>query len=107
MCCEAPIPAADQSCIHPGLILHAHQSDEKLLTFPDMLWLGASHDGYPRYSSITSYVSARWSPSFTAYDNAALWQAAMTFGVLEAITELNIPEALLLEKRPDGTVVFT
>ena len=106
MCCEAPIPATDQSCIHPGLILHAYQS-EKLLTFPDMVWLGASHDGYPRYSSVTSYVSARWSPSFTAYDNAALWQAAMTFGVLEAITDLNIPEALLLEKRPDGTVVFT
>ena len=72
-----------------------------------MLWLGASHDGHPRYSSLTSYVSARWSPSFTAYDNAALWQAAMTFGVLEAITDLNIPEALLLEKRPDGTTVFT
>ena len=72
-----------------------------------MLWLGASHDSYPRHSSLTSYVSARWSPSFTAYDNAALWQAAMTFGVLEAITDLNIPEALLLEKRPDGTVVFT
>ena len=103
---EAPIPATDQSCIHPGLVLHAYQS-EQLLTFPDMLGLGASHDGHPRYSSITSYVSARWSPSFTAYDNAALWQAAMTFGVLEAITDLNIPEALLLEKRPDGTVVFT
>ena len=72
-----------------------------------MLWLGASHDAHPRYSSITSYVSARWSPSFTAYDNAALWQAAMTFGVLEAITDLNIPEALLLERRTDGNVVFT
>ena len=89
VCCEAPITATDQSCIHPGLVLHAYQS-EKLLTFPDMLWLGASHDGHPRYSSLTSYVSTRWSASFTARDNAALWQAAMTFGVLEAITDLNI-----------------
>ena len=72
-----------------------------------MPWLGAIHDGYPRSSSLTSYVAARWSPSFTPFDNAALWQAAMTFGVLEAITDLNIPSSLLLETRSDGDVVFT
>ena len=57
-----------------------------------MPWLGASHDGHPQHSSIMSYVSARWSPSFTTHDNAALWQAAMTLGVLEAITGCKIPE---------------
>ena len=103
---EAPAPVSSQARIHPWLILLAERC-EKLLTFPDMLWLGASHDGHPRYSSITFYVSARWSPSFSLYDNAALWQAALTFGVLEAITGVVIPEAFLLNKRLDGTKVFT
>ncbi|TFK78475.1 hypothetical protein K466DRAFT_657124 [Polyporus arcularius HHB13444] len=37
----------------------------------------------------------------------ALWQSALSFGVLEAVLNVNIPESLLLPHHPDGSIAFT
>ncbi|KAH9893992.1 hypothetical protein C8Q73DRAFT_498424 [Cubamyces lactineus] len=64
----------------------------------DIPWLGARHDGHPFCPSLSRYVAIR-RPKGTVhslYDDAALWLSAMTFGLLEAITQMQIPERILL-----------
>ncbi|KAI0326307.1 hypothetical protein GY45DRAFT_1374060 [Cubamyces sp. BRFM 1775] len=66
----------------------------------DIPWLGARHDhsSYPLCPSLSSYVAIR-RPKGTVHslhDDAALWLSAMTFGLLEAITCMRIPQCILL-----------
>ncbi|KAJ8457555.1 hypothetical protein ONZ51_g11461 [Trametes cubensis] len=64
----------------------------------DIPWLGARHDGHPFCSSLSNYVALRRPKGavHSLYDDAALWLSAMTFGLLEAITQMQIPERILL-----------
>ncbi|KAI0659666.1 hypothetical protein C8Q70DRAFT_126211 [Cubamyces menziesii] len=64
----------------------------------DVPWLGARHDGYPFCSSLSSYAAIRRPKGnvYTLHDDAALWLGSMTFGLLEAITQMRIPERILL-----------
>ncbi|KAI0326302.1 hypothetical protein GY45DRAFT_123368 [Cubamyces sp. BRFM 1775] len=64
----------------------------------DIPWLGVRHDGYPSCSSLSSYVAIRRPKGnvYTLHDDAALWLGSMTFGLLEAITQMRIPERILL-----------
>ncbi|RPD69880.1 hypothetical protein L226DRAFT_526256 [Lentinus tigrinus ALCF2SS1-7] len=66
---------------------------------PDIPWFGAPHDGYPLASTISSYVRYRRCGSAYGHglkEDFALWLSAQTFGVLEIITGIHIPEASLL-----------
>ncbi|OSC99993.1 hypothetical protein PYCCODRAFT_1469729 [Trametes coccinea BRFM310] len=76
----------------------------------DIPWLGAPHDGYPFCANLSSYVETR-RPTGTLSTfprDAALWLSAMTFGVLECVTRMRIPEQLLLSRRPgDGATVVS
>lgn len=68
----------------------------------DIPWLDAPHDGYPLCPTLASYVRARRA-SFTSpslMDDAALCLSAMTFGFLEAVMGIKIPESSLLSKHP-------
>lgn len=78
-----------------------------LLYLPDMFWLGGSHDGYSRSTSLSAYVWLRRATMKTRRGYLALWQSALSFGVLESITDLCISESLLLTSQPDGTFVMT
>ncbi|KAI0754568.1 hypothetical protein C8Q80DRAFT_375197 [Daedaleopsis nitida] len=72
-----------------------------------MNWLGGPHDGYCRSTSPTAYVWIRLHAARSPREYIALWQSALTFGVLETITGFAIPEHLLLSTMPDGSLVFT
>ncbi|KAI0801243.1 hypothetical protein C8Q74DRAFT_478489 [Fomes fomentarius] len=80
---------------------------DDLLYFPDMRWLGGHHDGYCRSTSLSAYSWIRFSTVKTRRDNLALWQSTLSFGVLEAITGMRIPESLLLSPQLDGSVALT
>ncbi|KAI0632924.1 hypothetical protein C8Q77DRAFT_1059205 [Trametes polyzona] len=63
----------------------------------DIPWFGASHDGYPFCSTLSSYTKIRRNGYIqTLHADAALWLSAMTFGLLEAITRARILESMLL-----------
>ncbi|KAI0328951.1 hypothetical protein GY45DRAFT_1435785 [Cubamyces sp. BRFM 1775] len=66
----------------------------------DVRCLGAKHDGYALSDTLAGYIALRRQKGSGAIrslrDDAALWLSAMTFGLLEAITRLPIPEAILL-----------
>ncbi|KAL1938911.1 hypothetical protein VTO73DRAFT_11064 [Trametes versicolor] len=60
-------------------------------------WLGAPHDGYPFCSTLSNYTRIRRHPTAQSLqDDAALWISALTFGLLEAVTQKRIPEAVLV-----------
>ena len=77
------------------------------LHFDEILWLRGPHDGHQHSTSLSAYVWTRRSTSKTRREYFALWQSALSFGVLEAITGMKIPESLLLSPRADGTLVIT
>lgn len=63
----------------------------------DVPWFAAPHDGYPFCTTLSSYTKVRRSrPVLSLRDNAGLWVAAMTFGLLEAVTRTRIPESMFL-----------
>ncbi|KAI0704115.1 hypothetical protein C8Q76DRAFT_220459 [Earliella scabrosa] len=66
------------------------------------------HDGYCRSATISAYVWIRLPTcARSRKEHVALFQSALTFGVLEAITGLSIPESQLLSRRSDGPLVLT
>ncbi|KAI0326294.1 hypothetical protein GY45DRAFT_122390 [Cubamyces sp. BRFM 1775] len=69
----------------------------------DIPWLGARHDerDYPVCSSLSGYTALRRPKGvvYSLHDDAALWLSAMTFGLLEAITQMRIPARILLAPR--------
>ncbi|KAI8986282.1 hypothetical protein BD414DRAFT_488219 [Trametes punicea] len=64
----------------------------------DVPWLGARHDGYPFSPTLGAYTAIRRRRGVlhTLRDDAALWLSAMTFGLLEAVTRIRIPERTFL-----------
>ncbi|KAI0651221.1 hypothetical protein C8Q79DRAFT_1004523 [Trametes meyenii] len=63
----------------------------------DIPWLDAPHDGFSFCPTLSSYTQTRLCGAIhSARDDVALWVAALTFGLLEAVTQLRIPESLLL-----------
>ena len=76
---------------------------DDLFYFPDIVWYGGPHDGYCRSTTISAYVWIRLPTcARSRKEHVALFQSALTFGVLEAITGLSIPESQLLSRRSDG-----
>ncbi|KAI0752505.1 hypothetical protein C8Q80DRAFT_1267050 [Daedaleopsis nitida] len=64
--------------------------------FADMPWLGCPHDGFPLATSLTAYVRHRYASTEPWREDAALWQGAMTFGLLEAVIGIHTPSGFLL-----------
>ncbi|KAK7049525.1 hypothetical protein VNI00_005556 [Paramarasmius palmivorus] len=74
----------------------------------DIPWLGAPHDGHPFSLDLHRYVKLRRQALSTLREDAALWLNALTFGILEAVLGIRIPEALTLCKRGhDGKEVIS
>ncbi|KAI0670225.1 hypothetical protein C8Q78DRAFT_110657 [Trametes maxima] len=77
----------------------------------DIPWLGARHDSHPARVPLPAYVSLRRNAlkagTQSLHADAALWLGAMTFGVLEAVLNIHIPESMLLTPglRPDESVI--
>ncbi|THV07681.1 hypothetical protein K435DRAFT_265252 [Dendrothele bispora CBS 962.96] len=91
-------------CPSPPLI-----SQRNSYFFKDCIWLGATHDGYPRVP-LDEYTKSRRGHGRADIDivsEAALSQALFTFGFLESVMEIKIPENVLLRTRDDGTRVMT
>ncbi|OSC99990.1 hypothetical protein PYCCODRAFT_722587 [Trametes coccinea BRFM310] len=107
----SPSPAVPTAvlppCISPADMATIRWTFASLIDIP---WLGAPHDGYPFCANLSSYVDTR-RPAGTLSTfprDAALWLSAMTFGVLECVTRMRIPEYLLLTRRPeDGATVIS
>ncbi|RPD58599.1 hypothetical protein L226DRAFT_572873 [Lentinus tigrinus ALCF2SS1-7] len=78
----------------------------EFICFPPMRWLGARHDGHAVSPSLIAYVWRRYRPGMTRRDHLALWQSALSFGVLEAILDMHIPERLLL-CQTDCSIAFS
>ncbi|KAI0754614.1 hypothetical protein C8Q80DRAFT_1226746, partial [Daedaleopsis nitida] len=97
---------AEQTRSHVSSESFAGTRDD-FVCFPDMTWIGGRHDGYPRAISLSAYVWIRLSTARSRKEYLALWQSALSFGVLEAITGMKIPETLLLELQPDGSLSMT
>ncbi|KAJ8474982.1 hypothetical protein ONZ51_g6853 [Trametes cubensis] len=70
----------------------------------DLPWYGAEHDGHSFCATLGSYTDARRAGEiFTLREDSALWLGALTFGLLEALTHMRIPESALLV---DGTTGY-
>ena len=67
---------------------------------PDMPWLGGPHDGFPRTSGLGVYTWLRMDTIKNYRDTLALCQSALSFGFLELITGLDIPERCFLRADP-------
>ncbi|KAK0236550.1 hypothetical protein EDD85DRAFT_576878 [Armillaria nabsnona] len=76
--------------------------------FKEAIWLGGSHDGYP-LTSFSEYMKVRGG-SATYSDPiayAGLHQSLYTFGLLESVMEVKIPESILLRQDTEGKIVMT
>ena len=62
----------------------------------DIPWLGSPHDGYPFCFNLSTYTKIRRTATSSLRDDAALWLSAMTFGLLEAVISMKVPEELFL-----------
>lgn len=75
----------------------------------DIPWLSPCHDGYPFCPNLATYVRIRRaagdSPGFR--DDALLWVAALTFGLMEAVMETKIPESHFVTTGSDGQPVLS
>ncbi|RDX48896.1 hypothetical protein OH76DRAFT_1520448 [Lentinus brumalis] len=98
-----PTIAYAMACRESGI----PQSSADFLHIPPMRWLGATHDDHSNFVSVHVYALARYQMGHSLLDHVALWQSALTFGLLEAITGLIIPECSFLWPRGDGNVLFT
>ncbi|KAI0770587.1 hypothetical protein C8Q74DRAFT_1276317 [Fomes fomentarius] len=92
-------------CITIDDITNSARDD--LFYFPDILWLGGRHDGYCRATKLSAYVWIRLRTARSATEHLALWQAAVSFGILEALSGLRITESVLVTRRADGALVLT
>ncbi|KAJ8457554.1 hypothetical protein ONZ51_g11462 [Trametes cubensis] len=123
----SPMPYSLESCEElalPGLLpasdLVVNVDDLPVEIDGDLVWsIGFPLDipwprlGTRRYESMHGYPICP-SPSacatlrrpkcavYTLQDDAALWLSAMIFGLLEAITQMRIPESILLVPGTDG-----
>lgn len=90
MIAEGDLP--DECEYYTGECLSLHGSPV------DIPWLGATHDGFPFCSTLSSYTQVRRRPGTlrSNHDDTALWLSAMTFGLLEAVTRVRIPESMLV-----------
>ncbi|PBK87249.1 hypothetical protein ARMGADRAFT_998177 [Armillaria gallica] len=80
----------------------------KRFIFKETIWLGGSHDGYP-LTSFSEYMKVR-DASATDSDPiayAALHQSLCTFGLLESVMKVKIPESTLLCQDVEGKIVMT
>ena len=102
---ELVVPELDAN--HDGLYSLPDPLFKDRIHFPDMRWLGACHNGYPHSTSLSAYVWIRLGTVTNRQKRLALWQSALSFGVLEIITGMRISENTLLSHRPDGEVVFS
>ncbi|OCH92344.1 hypothetical protein OBBRIDRAFT_455405 [Obba rivulosa] len=89
------------------------ESDPTIITAEDAVWLGAKHDGF-ELCSVSDYRSIRYSSDrltkltrSLGRDYLALLQSQLTFGLIEAVVREKIPESLLLQHGPDGTLAVT
>ncbi|KAH9900878.1 hypothetical protein C8Q73DRAFT_786308 [Cubamyces lactineus] len=83
----------------------------------DIPWLGAQHDVHPFSPTLSGYTEVRRrvlsKGAHSLLDDAALWVSAMTFGLLEAVTRMRIPEFVLVvpgqrsESGPDSGAVLS
>ncbi|KAH9895811.1 hypothetical protein C8Q73DRAFT_789617 [Cubamyces lactineus] len=75
----------------------------------DIRWLGAKHDGYALSDTLAGYIALRRQKGAVRsfQDDAALWLSAMTFGLLEAITRLPIPESILVPGEHEGETIIS
>ncbi|KAI6131850.1 hypothetical protein EV401DRAFT_318943 [Pisolithus croceorrhizus] len=69
-----------------------NQSTRDRNLFKDTIWLGGMHDGYPQSDS---------------RKHAALMQSHLTFGLLESVMRIRVPESVLLRKEDGDRVVVT
>ena len=70
-------------------------------------WLGARHDGYPLATTLKKYTLLRVESALDIRGRAALMQSALTFGLLEAVLRIKIPETFLLAQAADGTTTLS
>lgn len=78
-----------------------------MFIFKDTAWLGGKHDGYPLLP-FKDYMRTRHNASYSLQERAALVQSEFTFGLLEAVMEVKIPESVLLRvDSSSGTQVVT
>ncbi|RDX43060.1 hypothetical protein OH76DRAFT_1243986 [Lentinus brumalis] len=66
----------------------------------DIPWLAFPHDGYPFCFNLSTYTKIRRTATASLRDDAALWLSAMSFGLLEAVISMKIPEELFLVPGP-------
>ncbi|KAI0754567.1 hypothetical protein C8Q80DRAFT_375029 [Daedaleopsis nitida] len=85
---------------------HPHVREDFCL-FPDIPWIGGSHNNHCRATSLSAYVWIRLHTARSPREHLGLWQSALTFGVLEAITGWTISEDLLLSALPNGRRIVT
>jgi len=80
----------------------------KRFIFKDTIWLGGTHDGYP-LSSFDEYSKIRHGTErFSDHrEIAAQRQSHLTFGLLEAVMEIKIPESTLLRRNDRDQTVMT
>ncbi|KAI6103531.1 hypothetical protein F5141DRAFT_211774 [Pisolithus sp. B1] len=84
------------------------QSTRDRNLFKDTIWLGGVHDGYPQVS-FTEYCELRITDEIKSNPRkcAALTQSHLTFGLLESLMRIRVPESVLLRKQDGDRVVIT
>lgn len=80
---------------------------DDLFYFPSIDWLGGPHDGFCHATSLSAYVWLRLPIVKFPKERAALWQSALSLGLLEIVTGMKISEDLIISRRPDGKHVLT
>ncbi|KAI0651219.1 hypothetical protein C8Q79DRAFT_898151 [Trametes meyenii] len=104
-----PLPTLDEDDL-------CHSNDPEIMTTIqsvfgspiDIPWLDAPHDGYPFHATLSEYTQTRlFRGMHSVRDDFALWVSALTFGLLEVITQTRIPEALLLPAGHGGERVIS
>ncbi|KAI0670215.1 hypothetical protein C8Q78DRAFT_991853 [Trametes maxima] len=74
----------------------------------DIPWLDAPHDGYPFCETLTQCTQTQlFRALHSVHDDLALWVSALTFGLLEAVMQTRIPEALLLSTGQGGAHIIS
>lgn len=81
-------------------------STSSIALFQDPKWLGFTHDGYP-LATLGQYRVLRGIENPTLFDrnHVSILQSWFSFGLLEAVLELPIPESMLLKQHGEGMVM--